>query len=164
MNDSRARVADVYGIARDVPLNYIPRDAVDGKLVDSLTRDKHIVIFGSSKQGKTCLRKYNIGEEEYITVTCSNNWNLAQVHSAILKAAGYTVEQSTVTSTSGAKKINAKFDLKAKVAGLFEAGAGSDMTTTEEDATSVTEVALELDPLDVNDVIGAFRRLDFPSM
>ena len=48
---------DVYGISRDVPLNYVERVEVDKKFVDNLERDKHITIFGSSKQGKTCLRK-----------------------------------------------------------------------------------------------------------
>lgn len=54
------RLSDVYGISRDLPLNYVPRDGVDGVFVESLTRDKHIVVYGSSKQGKTSLRKYNL--------------------------------------------------------------------------------------------------------
>lgn len=74
------RLADVFGISRDVPLTYVPRPTVDGLLIDNLTRDKHIVIFGSSKQGKTCLRKYNLKDDEYIVVTCSNTWTLSQLH------------------------------------------------------------------------------------
>ncbi len=34
----------VYGISRELPLNYVEREAVDQKLVDNLTKDKHIVI------------------------------------------------------------------------------------------------------------------------
>jgi hypothetical protein len=45
------RVADVYGINRELPLNYVDRPEVDALFVASLTRDKHIVIYGSSKQG-----------------------------------------------------------------------------------------------------------------
>jgi hypothetical protein len=44
------RMADVFGISRDVPANYVPRNEVDGKSIDS--RDKHVVVFGSSKEGK----------------------------------------------------------------------------------------------------------------
>ena len=36
--------SQVFGIARDVPLNYVTRDGVDGLLIDSLTREKHLVI------------------------------------------------------------------------------------------------------------------------
>lgn len=77
------RLSDVYGISRDLPLNYVARQSIDGLFVESLTRDKHIVVYGSSKQGKTCLRKYNLNDDEYIVVTCSNKWtNLAQLNTA----------------------------------------------------------------------------------
>ena len=49
------KASDVYGIGRDLPLNYVSRNTVDELLVNSLTRDKHLVIYGSSKQGKTSL-------------------------------------------------------------------------------------------------------------
>ncbi len=55
---------EVYGIARDVPRNYVVRPGADGALVDSLTRDQHLVIYGSSKQGKTCLRKWNLTDSD----------------------------------------------------------------------------------------------------
>ena len=64
--------SEVFGIVRDVPMNYVERDQVDGMLIDSLTSDKHLVIYGSSKQGKTCLRKHCLDENDYIIVTCSN--------------------------------------------------------------------------------------------
>jgi len=62
---------DVFGISRDIPKNYVVRESVDGALVNALARDKHIVIYGSSKQGKTCLRKYNLRKEEHLVVTAS---------------------------------------------------------------------------------------------
>ena len=37
-------VDDVFGVNRDLPLNYVVREAVDGKLIDSLSRQQHIVI------------------------------------------------------------------------------------------------------------------------
>jgi hypothetical protein len=98
-------MADVFGIARDIPANYVQRPAVDGTFIESLTRDKHVVLFGSSKQGKTCLRKYNLTENDYIVVTCSNTWDLGQVHSAILKAAGYTIEQSERRTETGSATL-----------------------------------------------------------
>jgi hypothetical protein len=96
----------VFGVARELPINYVTRDAVDGTFVSSLARDKHIVVFGSSKQGKTCLRKSNLNDDDYSVVTCSNKWSLATLHSAILKAAGYTIEQSTTRTADGSFKIN----------------------------------------------------------
>src|SRR5699024_7613731 len=102
------RTSEVFGVSRDVPMNYVTRSSVDGTLVDNLTRDKHVVIYGSSKQGKTCLRKYNLTQDEYEVVTCSNKWKLAQLHTAILKQAGFEIEQSRTRTETGANKISAK--------------------------------------------------------
>ena len=55
------KVEDVFGMSRNVPLNYVERENVDDVLKNNLERKKHITIFGSSKQGKTCLRKQYSG-------------------------------------------------------------------------------------------------------
>lgn len=116
----------VYGVSRDVPLNYVTRAGVDDKLVEALTRDEHIVVYGSSKQGKTCLRKYNLKDTDYISVVCSNKWSLGALHSAILKAAGYTVEGTTTRTVDGDFKVAAKLSAGIKLGPLSigaEAGA-----------------------------------------
>lgn len=49
-------------------------------------------------------------------VTCSNKWSgLAPLHTAILKAAGYTIEQSTTKTAEGTFKVTAKIEGKAKI-------------------------------------------------
>ncbi len=48
MSEDHHKTADVFGIQRDVPKNYVVRDAVDDVFVDRLARDKHIVGYGSS--------------------------------------------------------------------------------------------------------------------
>lgn len=156
------RLGDVYGIARDLPLNYVPRDSVDGVFVESLTRDKHIVLYGSSKQGKTSLRKYNLVDQDHVVVTCSNKWTtLAQVHTAILKAAGYTVEQSTTRTADGTFKVTAKLEGKAGIPLIVEAKAAGEAGYDRKRGTQVTTAPLELDPGDANDIIAALKQIDF---
>ncbi|ENY73606.1 hypothetical protein G114_01079 [Aeromonas diversa CDC 2478-85] len=144
------RTADVYGIGRDLPLNYVSREAVDEFFVTNLTRDKHLIIYGSSKQGKTSLRKHCLKDDDYIVVHCSNKWSIAELHSAILKRVGYEVTQSTTKTTSGKNKIIAGF--KAGVLGVGVETGGDKETTS---SSSKTTAPLELDPEDVNDIIGA---------
>lgn len=117
MVNDLVRVTDVFGISRDLPMNYVSRPLVDDELVAALTRDKHLVIFGSSKQGKTSVRKYHLHEDEYVVVTCGNRWTLGQLHAFVLKAAGYTVVQSETRSASGTNKISAtgRFGFKVLV-------------------------------------------------
>lgn len=151
MND---RLDDVFGVARGLPLNYVVRDSVDGSLVDALAREQHIVIYGSSKQGKTCLRKYNLKDHEYIVVTCSNKWTLAQLHSAILKAAGYVIEGTTTRAVSGETKISAKLGMGFNFFGnKVDASVGAD--AADGTKTEMSTQPMELDPADVNDIINA---------
>lgn len=88
-------VDEVYGLSRNIPLNYVERHDVDERLRCNLNRDKHITIFGSSKQGKTCLRKHCLNKNDYILVQCSNRWSLsdlnAKVIAALQKAESYIV-------------------------------------------------------------------------
>jgi hypothetical protein len=156
-------MADVFGIAREIPANYVPRPKVDGTFIESLTRDKHVVVFGSSKQGKTCLRKYNLTDDDHLVVTCSNKWDLAQIHTAILKAAGYSIEQSERRTEVGTSKIAARAGAKLKVPGVGELGGELGSDKAIESGKEVTSVALELDPRDVNDIVLALEEIEMPT-
>ena len=151
----------VFGIARDIPVNYVTRDNVDGALVNNLTRDKHVVIYGSSKQGKTCLRKHCLQEEDYITVTCSNRWDLGDLHSSILKMAGYELELQKTKTVSGKQKVSAKFGVSIKAPGIGEIGGELGSVNDDGKSSTVTSSNLELDVYDANDIINALKVIEF---
>lgn len=148
--------AEVFGITRDLPLNYVIRQAVDDRLLTELSAGRHIVVYGGSKQGKTSLRKHCLQEDDYILVQCSNRSDLADLHSSILKRAGFELTQSTKKSVSGKNKITAKF-------GAALAGIGINLEGEKERSTGVdvTTNPLDLDPEDVNDVIAALKSIAF---
>ncbi|QKV80236.1 hypothetical protein [Amycolatopsis sp. Hca4] len=156
-------VDEVFGISRELPMNYVERDKVDNKLFLALNQNHHIVIHGSSKQGKTCLRKWNIKDKPHVVVACIEITSLAELNAAILKAVGYRVEKSSSTSVSGKSKINAKVDVHFKAPGF-------DMTTStgEESERSREQIQttepLELDPEDINDMIRALESIEFDSL
>ncbi|PXA68523.1 hypothetical protein CTB96_18200 [Cryobacterium arcticum] len=153
---------DVFGVSREIPLNYVVREKVDGVFLDALTQHKHLVIHGSSKQGKTSLRKHTLPSTDYIIVTCSNKWNLAELHAAILKAAGYKLEGTTIRTTSGDLKVNAKLGAKLKLPFIGDAGAEVGTEASEATARSEAETSLELDAADVNDIIDALDKSNSP--
>jgi hypothetical protein len=134
------------------------------RLRDELAAAHHVVIYGSSKQGKTSLRKRCMDSSEYILVQCSNRSDIADLHSNILKRAGFEITLSQKRSSSGRHKVVAS--LKAAVkATLFGQGvqtegtAGAERETTT--GTEHTTAALELDIDDVNDVIAALQGIGF---
>lgn len=154
------KTSDVYGIQRDVPLNYVPRDKVDTVFVDSLTRARHIVVYGSSKQGKTSLRKFNLKPDEYIAVTCPYGATIPVLFSSILKEAGFAVEQSSTRTVTGTTRIQARAGAGINLGVVNLAAGGAGETTAGEELSAVS-VNLELDPSDVNDIIRALESVDF---
>lgn len=70
MLEKKHDLDEVYGITRELPLNYVSRKLVDDALLENLEKGRHIIIFGSSKQGKTSLRKKCLPDEKYIIVHC----------------------------------------------------------------------------------------------
>ena len=150
------RLDDVFGITREEPMNYVERETVDGRFIDNLARDRHIVVYGSSKQGKTSLRKHCLKPEDYITVTCSNQWSASDVNAAILKAAGYELIQSETVATSGENRVEAKLSIGLGGSGV-EVGAGSQ----EGDSGELVYQPMELDVGDVNDIIATLAEIEF---
>ena len=148
------KTKDVFGIQRDLPLNYIVREA-DKILVDSLDRSHHVIIYGSSKQGKTSLRKRNLQEDQYIIVHCSNKWDIDQIHNNLLKQAGYELTLSESLTTSGKAKVKATFgwNLFTKAEAEAEAEAGRE----KEKITKTLDIDIE----DVNDIIKALEEIKF---
>src|SRR4051812_2076308 len=110
MPEQSHTVDEVFGVSRDLPLNYASRQSVDNKLIENLSRGSHLVIYGTSKQGKTSLRKHCLKESDYVVVSSQNRWSLAEIHAAILKECGYTVRQSSSKTVSGSHKITASFE------------------------------------------------------
>ncbi|NPE28571.1 hypothetical protein HNV12_11495 [Methanococcoides sp. SA1] len=150
------KVDEVYGITRDIPLNYVERESVDIKLLDNLSRRNHIVIFGSSKQGKTCLRKRCLDEDQCIVIQCLNNWGTYELNSAILKKAGYEIKLSSTKSVSGREKISAS--ITGSLVAITSKITGSEEKEEKSESTSRT---FDLEPEDPNDIISALESINF---
>ena len=156
MTQSIFYLDDIYGISRDLPLNYVEREYVDDTFRRNLNRKKHVTIFGSSKQGKTCLRKHCLKDDEYILIQCNNRWSISELNANILKRAGYELTESTKTSMGGKAKLIAS--IKATL-GIGGASVGSELE--ESHSRETTQRQLELDIDDVNDVIAALNDIGF---
>lgn len=146
------KLSEVFGTSRAVPKTYTTRISVDNRFVNDITRDKHIVIYGGSKQGKTCLRKYHLKEEDYIVVQCTRETTKASLYEMLLKRSGVactvsqsvTVKGNTKLSVTVGGEIKLPFVAKGSSEGTGELGRETERTT---DRTS-----FEIDPEDPNDI------------
>ena len=155
------KLRDAFGVGREVPLNYVTRPDVDTKFIDSLSRDKHVVIYGSSKQGKTTLRRNCLEENDYIVVSCLNTMSLADLNGAILKATGYRIEQTQTKTVGGAWKYGVEFAGEGKVPFVAKASGKGAVERAANNSNDVVSHKLEIDLNDVNDIITALNEIDF---
>lgn len=162
VTEGLAKTEEVFGIVRGRPLNYVERERVDSVFFESLSRDKHIVVYGSSKQGKTSLRKTWLGDEDYLHVGCLNSMSLAELHGALLKKAGYRIEQSASKSVSGSHKFTVEFGGKGKIPFIAEGEAKGGYEGERTSENQETTKRLEIDLADVNDVVTALKEAKSP--
>lgn len=155
------RKDDVFGVSRHVPLNYVERERVDNKLREVLERGKHVIIYGSSKQGKTCLRRKNLVDDSYILIQCQPGWGMDRVAEAVLKKAGYEVTTSTEKTIENRSKLFAKLSSGLASLGLISATAeaGSELESSE--AIRVAKQGFPIDASDPNDLVEALRAIGF---
>lgn len=103
----------VFGNNSELLETYIKREYVDDEFYDALQSNKQIMIYGSSKQGKTTLLKQYIdydGESEFNNVVYSVNkkTDLADIYSYILKNAGLRMSTSYTEGTGQARSDTIK--------------------------------------------------------
>jgi hypothetical protein len=105
------RVEDVFGISVKPILSYVDRDGVDGKFKTALESDKHIVIYGSSKQGKTSLRTKHVKDANCAVISCGPRMEIMNIYMSMLRNAGVRIQTSetTTTDTSGSVKVKTAF-------------------------------------------------------
>lgn len=72
----KVQLQEVFGISNDVPkYTYVDRSGLDKKFDYLLKTQRHMVVHGASKQGKSCLRKKNINAENCVVVQCLPSMN-----------------------------------------------------------------------------------------
>jgi len=147
------KLAEVYGTSRDVPRTYVVRPAIDDRFVNDITRDKHIIIHGGSKQGKTCLRKYHLQEDDHIVVQCTRETTKASLYEMILKRAGIPCEVSNSKTLTGSRKLHATVSVEGGIPFFGRGTAKTGGERTKEDENTHSTRDFDIDPEDPNDIV-----------
>ncbi|MBT9373288.1 hypothetical protein [Rhizobium sp. CSW-27] len=152
-------VDDVFGIRRDLPLNYVARPEVDDLFIDHLSKRQNIIIYGGSKQGKTALRKRCLAETDHIVVSCQKKWTLADLHCSILKEAAFSLKRSMEKAGACARPDQCRFFCQGRV--LHVAEPSGQRTAEAGEAEILPPIKLDL--LDPNDVVRVLADMQFSS-
>lgn len=154
-------IEDVFGVSRNLPLTYVEREEVEKRLLSSLTREKHIVIHGGSKQGKTCLRKHILQEKDYIVIQCQSRLDLKELYGLILKEAGARIKVSESKTLSGISKVWVQFKAKLAIPFTSSIEGSSQAEAVREESVTTELKEIEIDISDANDVIRILKDMDF---
>jgi len=156
------KVDEVYGIVRGgVPLTYVSRPQVDDRFLNETHRDQHIVVYGTSKQGKSSLLRVGLKEDDYVVVQCATNWTREKLYSSILKEIGVTFVESTTRARATTGEVGssvgaeAQMPFVAKLTTRLQAKYGKTHTDT------VVERTIPLDLSSAIDVIQLLAEIGF---
>jgi len=105
------KIEEVFGVSKDPVHSYIERAAVDDALSVALSQSRQIIIYGSSKQGKTALMQRHLPEEKRITVHCGPTHTAEGLYRSILRQqkVEITTDKSSETNRESSVSISAKF-------------------------------------------------------
>ena len=94
------KTAEVFGVSNEQIASYIERDEVDAKFLEGLERNKHIIVFGASKQGKTALTNKHLKEEQFVRVNCSPQTTSIDIYKSMLRQLGVEFEEERIEKNS----------------------------------------------------------------
>lgn len=110
---------DVFGVRSKLIASYIERQTVDDLFTDALKHGNEIIVYGSSKQGKTSLLLNILKSDKYVKVECSPQTQSIDIYKSILRQLNVAfIESETSTNSSEhGGKIGGGFKIKIPVVG-----------------------------------------------
>jgi hypothetical protein len=112
---SGPKLGHVFGVSKQRVLSYLEREAVDGLFKKALASDCHIVVYGSSKQGKTSLVDKNLPYNSNVVVSCTPKFQAVDIYSAILRAENIYIESQVEKGSGTESKVGVGAKFKATI-------------------------------------------------
>lgn len=125
------KTADVFGVRSKLISSYIERPAVDSAFVEALTDGNEVIVYGSSKQGKTSLILKNLSQEQYVKVECSPQTETIDIYKSILRQLKISYIESEQRETSSIDAVSGKAGMKVKIPAVAEIGLGGENSKSQ---------------------------------
>lgn len=116
----KMKVNEVYGVSNQMIETYIERSKVDGLFLDGLSRNKHIIVYGASKQGKTSLVNKHLKEDDYVKVNCSTDTDVIDIYKSIIRQLGIEMLSSYDDTSSMEGSVSGGLKMKFKIPFMIE--------------------------------------------
>ena len=141
-NVTEISVNQVFGVSKDLVLSYFERQNVDGLFEESVKSDRHIIIYGSSKQGKSALVQTHIPEGAII-IGCTPAMKTKDLYSSLLRQAGIEIKTTRDAVEGKDQEIAVKTGFRAIIPFFGEAGSDAQIKSGEKSEQTVTYKTVE---------------------
>ncbi|ENM5727775.1 hypothetical protein V4V56_003779 [Vibrio mimicus] len=125
-------------------------------MIEALKSDKQIIVYGSSKQGKTALVKKYIDYDDNIVISLSPKHTLKDIYQTILRKSGITLRTSYTKGSGQSSTAKGKARIQGAIALVLKGTAevGLDRSTNHSSTENYDEIEFNLElPDDVADII-----------
>ncbi|MDR4504732.1 MAG: ATP-binding protein [Candidatus Scalindua sp.] len=119
------KTSEVFGVSNKQVASYIDREEVDTEFIKGLERNKHIIIFGASKQGKTALTNKHLHKDQFVRVNCAPQTTSIDIYKSILRQLDVEFEEERTEKNpiETSAKVSLKVKVKIPIFASGEAGA-----------------------------------------
>jgi len=142
-----AKLEEVFGVSAKPIRSYVERDEVDTRFREALNSDKQIIVYGSSKQGKTALVSKYLPYDKNLLVSLTPKTTVLDIYHTILAGSGIRI--TTGGSEKRSSEANVGFSAKVKALiplfGSGEAGTEGGIKAGSGSESQYEEVPINLE-------------------
>jgi len=152
------KTIDVFGVSNKEIASYIEREEVDYKFKEGLERNKHIIVFGASKQGKTALVNKHLKEDRFIRVNCSPITTPLDIYTSILRQLGVEFKEERTKKAKKETGLAAEVRAKVKIPFFGDSGVGTSLSGKKGEEEDVKYKTIEYNlglPQDISEILKA---------
>lgn len=150
------KLEDVFGVSSRPVLSYVRRDSVDDRFQEALTGSKQIVVYGSSKQGKTAPVQEYLPYDDNLVVRLTPKTQIHDIYASILRQSGVLIKESSTETKGKELGAGAKMGFKAllPLLGGAKAEGSADAKFTSGTENQLREIPFNLElPQDISELL-----------
>ena len=134
---------DVFGVKSKLVKTYIEREAVDERFKAAINDGNEVIVYGSSKQGKTSLILKHLSEKDYVKIECSPQTAPIDIYKSILRQLKirYVDSETTESGSELGGKISGGF--KIKIPFIGDSGINAEVADKASERSSTKEIYVE---------------------
>lgn len=124
---------DVFGVRSKLIKSYIERQDVDVKFRNALSDGNEVIVYGSSKQGKTSLILRHLKEDQFVRVECSPQTQTIDIYKSILRQLdiAFVETKTSENQTESGGKVNAGVKVSVPLVADFSFGGEASDKSSE---------------------------------